>query len=73
MTDTYTVDISAIDFHALKARGVEGAVFDKDNTLTYPKQNKIAVQVQESLKTCIEAFGKEKVVIFSNSAGPPHC
>ena len=63
------VDINEVDFQDLKKRGVEGVVFDKDNTLTYPKQNSIALQVQVGLKNCIDVFGKHKIVIFSNSAG----
>ncbi|KAF1335613.1 Had phosphatase, family iiia, partial [Globisporangium splendens] len=54
--------------HALKDRGFQGVVFDKDNTLTVPHHNEIAAHLQKPLDECKQVFG-DRVLIFSNSAG----
>ena len=62
-------DISSIDWPGLKTRGFQGVVFDKDNTLTRPYSPEVDPRLKSSLDSCLEAFGREKVVLFSNSAG----
>ena len=61
-------NISYVDWAALKRAGFEGAVFDKDNTLTEPYAIAIAPNLVDSLRKCIETFDG-KVVVLSNSAG----
>jgi len=68
--------IADVDWHKLDCLfsgqpSVERVVFDKDNTLTAPYANQAHPKVQESLKTCVERFGRENVAVFSNSAGTP--
>lgn len=61
-------NISYVDWAALKRAGFEGAVFDKDNTLTEPYAIAIAPILVDSLRRCIQTFDG-KVVLLSNSAG----
>lgn len=61
-------NISYVDWAALKRAGFEGAVFDKDNTLTEPYAIAIAPILVDSLRKCIQTFNG-KVVLLSNSAG----
>ena len=61
-------NISYVDWAALKRAGFEGAVFDKDNTLTEPYAIAIAPILVDSLRKCIQTFDG-KVVLLSNSAG----
>ena len=61
-------NISYVDWAALKRAGFEGAVFDKDNTLTEPYAIAIAPVLVDSLRKCIQTFDG-KVVLLSNSAG----
>lgn len=61
-------NISYVDWTALKRAGFEGAVFDKDNTLTEPYAIAIAPILVDSLRKCIQTFNG-KVVLLSNSAG----
>lgn len=49
--------------------GFKGIVFDKDNTLTYPHQNRIVDEVKDALETCTRVFERQNLVLFSNSAG----
>ncbi|PPQ93856.1 hypothetical protein CVT25_013565 [Psilocybe cyanescens] len=58
-----------VDFHALRRAGYRGAVFDKDNCLTLPHKDTLVPELQESWKSCKEAFGEGNVLIVSNSAG----
>ena len=51
--------------------GMKHVVFDKDNTITAPYSSVLDPDVAESFNACVEAFGKENVVIFSNTAGSP--
>ncbi|TFK44958.1 mitochondrial PGP phosphatase-domain-containing protein [Crucibulum laeve] len=62
-------DIRQIDFAALKRAGYRGAVFDKDNCLTIPYEDKLIPELQEAWDECRETFGKGNVLIVSNSAG----
>ncbi|KAK9150778.1 hypothetical protein Syun_009087 [Stephania yunnanensis] len=61
-------DIRWVDWGELKRRGVQGVVFDKDNTLTCPYSLAVWTPLVESLEQCRSVFGGN-VVIFSNSAG----
>ncbi|OZJ06777.1 hypothetical protein BZG36_00398 [Bifiguratus adelaidae] len=53
----------------MKALGIKAAVFDKDNCLTAPYGNDIHPPFRETWSKCKDAFGKENVLIISNSAG----
>ncbi|DBA03242.1 TPA: hypothetical protein N0F65_011601 [Lagenidium giganteum] len=61
-------DLNDVSFQALKDRGFQGVVFDKDNTLTTPHQKELAPQVAKSINECKHVFG-DAIIIFSNSAG----
>nr|GEY24236.1 haloacid dehalogenase (HAD) superfamily protein [Tanacetum cinerariifolium] len=61
-------DIRSIDWAALKSKGYEGVVFDKDNTLTVPYSLALWGPISESVESCKAVFGSN-VAVFSNSAG----
>lgn len=62
--------ISHIDYHALKTfAGIEGVIFDKDNTLTAPYDEFVHPDASKGLQHVLEVFGKDRVAILSNSAG----
>ncbi|DBA75186.1 hypothetical protein WJX77_000248 [Trebouxia sp. C0004] len=61
-------DIRWVDWHALKAAGFKGCVFDKDNTLTEPYALGIHEPLTSSMKHCMDAFDGH-VALLSNSAG----
>ncbi|XP_071689422.1 phosphatidylglycerophosphate phosphatase 1, chloroplastic/mitochondrial [Rutidosis leptorrhynchoides] len=61
-------DIRYIDWAALKKRGFQGVVFDKDNTLTVPYSLSLWGPLGSSLESCKSVFGNN-VAVFSNSAG----
>ncbi|PWA71387.1 haloacid dehalogenase (HAD) superfamily protein [Artemisia annua] len=61
-------DIRYIDWAALKSKGYEGVVFDKDNTLTVPYSLSLWGPISESVESCKAVFGSN-VAVFSNSAG----
>ena len=61
-------DIRWVDWHALKAAGFKGCVFDKDNTLTEPYALGIHEPLTGSMKQCMDAFDGH-VALLSNSAG----
>lgn len=62
-------DIRSINWHALKAAGFKGCVFDKDNTLTVPYVETVAPHLRASLEECKSVFGSDRLVVYSNSAG----
>jgi phosphatidylglycerophosphatase GEP4 len=62
-------DISMVDWPSLKSRGFEGVIFDKDNTLTRPYNPVVEPKLRASLESCLTTFSRDKVVLFSNSAG----
>ena len=64
-------DISELDFAKLRAAGCRGVVFDKDNTLTAPYSNEVYPRLAGALRSCVEAFGADRVAVLSNSAGTP--
>ncbi|XP_059663330.1 phosphatidylglycerophosphate phosphatase 1, chloroplastic/mitochondrial isoform X2 [Cornus florida] len=61
-------DISYIDWPELKAKGFQGVVFDKDNTITVPYSLTLWPPLRSSLERCKSVFGNE-IAVFSNSAG----
>eukprot|EP00891_Asterochloris_glomerata_P009759 jgi/Astpho2/9759/Aster-03736 len=61
-------DIRWIDWHALRAVGFKGCVFDKDNTMTEPYILSVHPPLQRSMQQCQEAFSGH-LVLLSNSAG----
>ncbi|KAG6547879.1 hypothetical protein Mapa_010699 [Marchantia paleacea] len=61
-------DISWIDWKALRARGFEAVLFDKDNTLTAPYGQNVWPSLLESLEECRTAFDG-RLALLSNSAG----
>ena len=61
-------DIRWIDWHALRASGFKGCVFDKDNTMTEPYILSVHPPLQRSMQQCQEAFSGH-LVLLSNSAG----
>ncbi|KAH8549369.1 mitochondrial PGP phosphatase-domain-containing protein [Umbelopsis sp. PMI_123] len=62
-------DIRQIDYKKLKQQGVKVIAFDKDNCLTAPYENRIAVDFEPAWKLCKDTFGHDRVIIVSNSAG----
>ena len=62
-------DIRCIPFQDLKYKGYSAIAFDKDNTLTAPYSNHLHPQFKEKWEECKKIFGKERMVIVSNSAG----
>ena len=61
--------IQDIDWFKLKKAGFTAVIFDKDNTLTIPYATEVHPPLQESMKECKQAFGNERVCVYSNSAG----
>ena len=62
--------VSRLDVDALRAAGVGGLVLDKDNTLTPPYLDaEPDADVAALLSRARAAFGADKVVVLSNSAG----
>ncbi|KAK9893756.1 hypothetical protein P389DRAFT_108095 [Cystobasidium minutum MCA 4210] len=62
-------DIRALKLHDLKARGVIGVVLDKDNCLTKPNNDALVQELRGAWPALIKTFGRENVLIVSNSAG----
>lgn len=61
--------IRHLDWHRIYASGVRYIVFDKDNCLTAPHQDKLAEPLQTTWDECLDVFGAENVLLVSNSAG----
>jgi phosphatidylglycerophosphatase GEP4 len=61
--------IQDIDWFKLKKAGFTAVIFDKDNTLTIPYATEVHPPLRESMKECKQAFGNERVCVYSNSAG----
>lgn len=57
-----------VDWKALRNRGFEGVVFDKDNTLTAPYALAVWPALGPSLQEC-QAIFEGRVALLSNSAG----
>ncbi|KAH8918448.1 hypothetical protein BT69DRAFT_1353887 [Atractiella rhizophila] len=62
-------DIRSLNFPELKRRGVIGVVFDKDNCLTLPHKDQLVPALNESYASCLDTFGRQNVLLVSNSAG----
>ncbi|KAI0628389.1 mitochondrial PGP phosphatase-domain-containing protein [Trametes polyzona] len=62
-------DIRQLDFPALYRAGYRGAVFDKDNCLTIPHEDRLVPELVEAWQECRETFGPGNVLIVSNTAG----
>ncbi|KAI0333281.1 HAD-superfamily phosphatase, partial [Cubamyces sp. BRFM 1775] len=62
-------DIRQLDFPALYKAGYRGAVFDKDNCLTIPHEDRLVPELAEAWRECRETFGPGNVLIVSNTAG----
>ncbi|KAI0365935.1 hypothetical protein BV20DRAFT_953358 [Pilatotrama ljubarskyi] len=62
-------DIRQLDFPALYKAGYRGAVFDKDNCLTVPHEDRLIPELAEAWRECRETFGPSNVLIVSNTAG----
>lgn len=58
-----------IPFERLKANGIRAVVFDKDATLSSPQAIELEESVDGVLKRCVDLFGRDNVLIVSNSAG----
>jgi phosphatidylglycerophosphatase GEP4 len=59
-----------IDLVSLKEEyKIKCIVFDKDNTLTDPKDNSFPLNIHSKLEEFKKAFGKENLAIISNTAG----
>jgi len=65
----YTENISKVNFRNLKESGIKGVIFDKDNTLTAPYIDEIHPHAQVGYDNARSVFGKENLLILSNSAG----
>ena len=61
--------IQDIDWFKLKQAGFTAVIFDKDNTLTIPYATDVYPPLLESVQECTQAFGNERVCVYSNSAG----
>ncbi|KAJ3114848.1 hypothetical protein HK098_007162 [Nowakowskiella sp. JEL0407] len=61
--------VANLNFHALKACNFKVLVFDKDDTLTFPYHDNIHPPLIKAWDEALSVFGRQNVVIFSNSAG----
>ncbi|CAG8463972.1 2898_t:CDS:2 [Paraglomus brasilianum] len=66
-----TRDIRFIPFSRLKQFGIKVLVCDKDNTLTLPYDTHLHKPFEDAWKQALDEFGRDNVVIISNSAGTP--
>ncbi|CAG8622600.1 2252_t:CDS:2, partial [Paraglomus occultum] len=55
----------------LKQFGIKVLVCDKDNTLTLPYDPHLHKPFEDAWKQALDEFGRDNVVIISNSAGTP--
>eukprot|EP00611_Tribonema_gayanum_P016118 TRINITY_DN28118_c0_g1_i1.p1 TRINITY_DN28118_c0_g1~~TRINITY_DN28118_c0_g1_i1.p1 ORF type:complete len:268 (-),score=62.90 TRINITY_DN28118_c0_g1_i1:10-813(-) len=61
-------NIAQLDFAALKAMGIRGIIFDKDNTLTAPYVEELHPAISDGFRRCQSQFGGS-ICVMSNSAG----
>lgn len=61
--------ITSLSWEAAKSSGVRFVVFDKDNCLTKPHSDQLEPTLSRSYQECIDVFGRDNVLIVSNSAG----
>ena len=69
LPDIAVKDIRSLDWKALYSAGVRGVIFDKDNCLTRPLETSLVPELEQSFAECRTTFGKDNVLIVSNSAG----
>ncbi|PHZ13584.1 HAD-superfamily phosphatase [Rhizopus microsporus ATCC 52813] len=63
-------DMSCINYAALKKQAnIQAIGFDKDNCLTAPYVSNIHPPFENAWEECKKTFGRDKVMIVSNSAG----
>ncbi len=62
-------DIRHLDWEALHANGVRFLVFDKDNCLTAPHSDVLEPTITDAWERCQRVFGRENILIVSNSSG----
>ncbi|KAI8809712.1 mitochondrial PGP phosphatase-domain-containing protein [Cladochytrium replicatum] len=63
-------DIRNVRWGELKHRGgIRAVVFDKDNTLTAPYAPTIHPPFRDTWREILEVFGRNRILIVSNSAG----
>ncbi|KAH9925929.1 HAD phosphatase [Epithele typhae] len=62
-------DIRQLDFPALYKAGYRGAVFDKDNCLTVPHEDRLVSELKQAWQECRDTFGPGNVLVVSNTAG----
>lgn len=66
----HVANISEIDFPKMRDNcGIKAVIFDKDNTLTAPYENRIHPDASVGLQNALKTFGPNNVAILSNSAG----
>ncbi|KAH9965375.1 mitochondrial PGP phosphatase-domain-containing protein [Russula dissimulans] len=62
-------DIRYLNFAALRDAGYRGAIFDKDNCLTLPDNDRLIPELEAAWSEALRAFGPSRVLVVSNSAG----
>lgn len=60
---------ASLSWSRAHALGVRSVIFDKDNCLTSPYSDHLAPELRASYEECLRTFGRENVLIVSNSAG----
>ena len=53
----------------IKQSGIDGVIFDKDNTLSRPYVDEVVDDIRSSYEEFISVFGAENLLIVSNCAG----
>ncbi|KAI9146046.1 mitochondrial PGP phosphatase [Paraphysoderma sedebokerense] len=62
-------DIRYLNYKSLRAAGFKAIAFDKDNCLTAPYQDVIHDPFKHAWNNCLNQFGNENILVYSNSAG----
>ncbi|KAI0292768.1 mitochondrial PGP phosphatase-domain-containing protein, partial [Russula brevipes] len=62
-------DIRYLKFAALRDAGYRGVIFDKDNCLTLPDNDKLVPELEAAWSDALRTFGPSRVLVVSNSAG----
>ncbi|RKP11985.1 mitochondrial PGP phosphatase-domain-containing protein [Piptocephalis cylindrospora] len=62
-------NLAYLRVNGLRECGVKAVAFDKDNTLTRPYSNSLEPEFETTWKECQKVFGKDNLVIISNSIG----
>jgi len=70
LPDRYVRDINEINWEDLKKdKGIEGVIFDADNTLTVYEGNSVHHSIIKSFEKSKKIYGSDKLVILSNYTG----